>query len=770
MKKTDVRITGMHCAMCVKTIEKALNSLDGMDSATVDLNSESAHISYDERKIDMSNVVKAIEGAGYGIKASRATLRIGGMHCAMCIKTIEKALKSLDGVYDAVANLATERAYVVYDERKIGIKEMKKAVEGTGYQFLGVEGEEITESDENKTLIRIAIGFIFSVPMMALMLLNIHIDPYILTSVSLPPFVYVSYPIFKSAYGALKTKTLTMDVMYAFAMSMALISSVLGTISVLDKNFIFYDTALMLASFLLMGRYLEARAKGRTSEAIRKLIALQPKKALVIRNGEEIEVPADELSIGDVIVVRSGERIPADGEVIEEQSWVDEAMLTGEPMPVLKEKGSSVTGGTITDDGMLKVRAMRVGRDTVLSQIIKTVEEAQYSKPKIQKAADRAVAFFLPAVLTIALISFIAWYFINGSLFAFKTFISVIVIACPCALGLATPTAVTVGLGKGAELGVLIKNSEAIESASKARAIVFDKTGTLTEGRPVITGIDTDMDEQELIDLAAAVEQGSQHPVALAIKERSKDKKSAEGFRSHSGFGVSGYVDGKKVVVGSKELLGKEITVESTAVFVAVDGEIKGTIHVSDRIKEGAKEAISSLRDYEIHMLTGDDEKNAKSIADALGIKNVIANVKPDEKARVVKKLQQSSKVIFVGDGINDAPALAQADAGIAMGKGTDIAIESGEIVLIHDDTRDVKTALDLSKKVMQKIHQNIFWAFAYNAALIPLAAGVFYPYTIGPELAALAMALSSITVVSLSLTLKRWKPIRGTEGINPQT
>ncbi len=759
MKKTDVRVTGMHCAMCVTTIEKTLNNLDGMDSATVDLNSESAHIVYDERKIDMSSIVKAIEGAGYGVMASRATLRIGGMHCAMCIKTIEKTLKSLEGVYDAVANLATERAYIVYDERKIGIKEMKKAIESTGYQFLGVEGEEIAESDEKKTLIRIAIGFIFSVPLMALMLLNVHIDPYIITFISLPPFVYVSYPIFKSAYGALKTRTLTMDVMYAFAMSIALISSILGTIGFLDKNFIFYDTALMLASFLLMGRYLEARAKGRTSEAIRKLIALQPKRALVIRDGEEIEVPAEELSIGEVIVVRSGERIPADGEVIEGQSWVDEAMLTGEPMPVLKEKGSIVTGGTITKDGMLKVRATRVGRDTVLSQIIKTVEEAQYSKPEIQKAADRAVTFFLPAVLTIALISFIAWYFINGSLFAFKTFISVIVIACPCALGLATPTAVTVGLGKGAELGVLIKNSEAIENASKAKAIVFDKTGTLTEGRPVITGIDTDMDEQELIDIAAAVEQGSQHPVALAIKERSKDKKSAEGFRSLSGFGVSGYVDGKEVVVGSRELVGKEMDADSTAVFVAVDGEIKGTIHVSDRIKEGAKEAISSLKDYEIHMLTGDDEKNAKSIADALGIKNVIASVKPDGKARVVKELQQSAKVIFVGDGINDAPALAQADVGIAMGRGTDIAIESGEIVLIHDDPGAVKTALDLSKKVMQKIHQNIFWAFAYNAALIPLAAGLFYPYTIGPELAALAMAMSSITVVSLSLTLKRWKP-----------
>jgi Cu+-exporting ATPase len=767
MKKTEVRITGMHCAMCATTIEKALNGMDGVHSAAVNLNSETASIEYDERKTDLSSIVKTIEETGYGVNASRVTIRIGGMHCAMCVKTIERALQSLDGVYEAVANLATEKAYIVYDERKVGIKEMKKAVEGSGYQFLGVEGEEIASSNEQRTtLIRVAIGFIFSIPMMALMLLKIHIDPYVLTAVSLPPFIYVSYPIFKAAHGALKTKTLTMDVMYAFAMSIALISSILGSVSILDENFIFYDTALMLASFLLMGRYLEARAKGRTSDAIKKLMALQPKKATVLRDGEEVETSVDELSVGDVIIAHAGERMPTDGEVIEGQSWVDESMLTGEPMPVLKENGSYVVGGTIANDGMLKIKAAKVGKDTVLAQIIKTVEEAQYSKPRIQRAADRAVTYFLPAVLTIALISFVVWYLLSGPLFAFKTFISVIVIACPCALGLATPTAVTVGLGKGAELGVLIKNSEAIENASKVRTIIFDKTGTLTEGKPSITRITTDMDEQELIDLAAAVEQGSQHPIALAIKERAKEKKSVGSFKSYGGLGVSGNVDGREILVGSRDLIERmgyhhpDITDED-GVLVAVNGEVKGALYVSDSIREGAKEAVEALRGYGLYMLTGDSERNAESTAKSLGIEHVIANVKPDEKATAIRDLQRSTGVAFVGDGINDAPALTQADVGMAMGGGTDIALESGDVVLMRSDPILVPVALELSRKVMRRIHENIFWAFAYNAALIPLAAGVFYPYTIRPELAALAMAFSSITVVSLSLTLRGWRPER---------
>jgi len=775
MKKTEVRITGMHCAMCATTIEKALNGMDGVHSAAVNLNSETASIEYDERKTDLSSIVRTIEETGYGVLTSNVTVRIGGMHCAMCVKTIERALQSLDGVYEAVANLATEKAYVVYDERKVGIKEMKKAVEGSGYQFLGVEGEEIAGSNEQgTTLIRVAVGFIFSIPMMALMLLNIHIDPYVLTAVSLPTFIYVSYPIFKAAHGALKTKTLTMDVMYAFAMSIALISSILGSVSILDENFIFYDTALMLASFLLMGRYLEARAKGRTSDAIKKLIALQPKKATVLRDREEVETPVDELSVGDVIIVHAGERMPTDGEVIEGQSWVDESMLTGEPMPVLKEKGSYVVGGTIANDGMLKIKATKVGKDTVLAQIIKTVEEAQYSKPRIQRAADRAVTYFLPAVLTIALVSFVVWYLLSGPLFAFKTFISVIVIACPCALGLATPTAVTVGLGKGAELGVLIKNSEAIENASRVRTIIFDKTGTLTEGKPSITRVTTDMDEQELIDLAAAVEQGSQHPIALAIKERAKNKKTAEGFRSYGGLGVSGNVDGREILVGSRDLIermGYSYPTDDEGVFVAVNGEVKGALYVSDSIREGAKEAVEALRGYDLYMLTGDSEINAESIAEALGIEHVIANVKPDGKATAIRDLQRSTGVAFVGDGINDAPALTQADVGMAMGGGTDIALESGDMVLMRSNPILVPVALELSRKVMRRIHENIFWAFAYNAALIPLAAGIFYPYTIGPELAALAMAMSSITVVSLSLTLRGWRPerFRGTAGRAPQ-
>jgi len=778
MKKTDVRITGMHCAMCVRTIEKALNGMDGVKSVVVNLNSESAQVEYDEKRTEMSEIAKTIEGVGYGVVASNVTVRIGGMHCAMCVRTIEKALKALDGVYDAVANLATEKAYVTYDERKVKIRDIREAIERTGYQFLGVEGEDTEKTAEND-LARVTVGFVFSIPMMTLMLLHVHVHPLILSVASLPAFAYVSYPIFRAAQGALKTRTLTMDVMYAFAMSVAITSSVLGSAGVLDEKFIFYDTALMLASFLLLGRYLESRAKGRTSNAIKKLISLQPKRALVLRNGEEVEVPIDELQAGDVVLVHSGERVPTDGEVVEGQSWVDESMLTGEPMPVLKERGTRVIGGTITTDGMLKVRAERVGRDTVLSQIIRTVEEAQYSKPKAQRAADRAITYFMPTILGIALVSFIAWYLISGTLFALKTFISVVVIACPCALGLATPTAVTVGLGRGAELGVLIKNSEAIENASLVKAVVFDKTGTLTEGRPSVTKVTVTAgtDEQELIDLAAAVEQGSHHPIALAIRERAKEKKSAGSFKSYGGLGVSGNVDGREILVGSRDLIERmgyhhpDITDED-GVLVAVDGEVKGALYVSDSIRAGAKEAIEALRGYDLHMLTGDSERNAERTAKSLGIDHVIANVKPDEKATAIRDLQRSTAVAFVGDGINDAPALTQADVGMAMGGGTDIALESGDVVLMRSDPILVPVALELSRRVMRRIHENIFWAFAYNAALIPLAAGLFYPYTISPELAAVAMAMSSITVVSLSLALKRWRPeaIRGTEGIARRT
>ena len=787
VKKTEVKVSGMHCATCAITVEKALKALDGVSDAVVNLNSETASIEYDEKKIGMNDLTRAVKDAGYGVVNDKVVLLVGGMHCATCVNTIESALRLVEGILDVTVNLATEKVYVSYNPAITGIAEMRKAVKSAGYEFLGIEGEDTGEEEREKemrgNLIRILIGFSISLPVMLLMLFHVHVNPYVLAAISLPPFFYVSYPIFRAARASLRAKNLSMDVMYAFAMSVSIISSVLGSVGILGEEFVFYDTALMLASFLLLGRYLEARAKGRTSQAIKKLIALQPKKAIVLKDGTEVSIDVDELSVNDVVMVRTGERIPADGTVSEGQSWVDESMLTGEPMPVFKMVGSEVIGGTVAKDGMLKIALTKVGKETALARIISIVEEAQGSKPRIQKLADRAVGYFLPAVLAVALASFVVWRFIMGSdaLFALKTFISVIVIACPCALGLATPTAITVGLGKGAELGVLMKNSEVIEAASGVKAIVFDKTGTLTEGKPQIADVITEMDEQELIDIASAVEAGSQHPVALALKERAKTGRASDNFRSYSGLGVEAFVDGRDVIIGSRVLMDergygydklKVDELESSGesvVLVSVDGKVKGIIGISDRIRAGAREAVSLLRErYEIYMLTGDSERSAKGVAAALGIEHVIAGVMPGGKVDEVKELQKNVRVAFIGDGINDAPALTQADVGIAMGKGTDIAIESGDIVLMRGEPADVYTALELAKGIMRRIRQNIFWAFAYNAALIPLAAGIFYPYTIGPELAASAMALSSVTVVSLSLALKRWRPSTGVSTSQP--
>ena len=562
----------------------------------------------------------------------------------------------------------------------------------------------------------------------------------------------------------------------------------MGTFGIiLTHEFMFYDTAIMLASFLMLGRYLEARAKGRTSEAIRKLAGLRAKTATIIREGREEEIPVEDVVVGDIVVVKPGSKVPVDGEVVGGASYVDESMITGEPVPPLKSPGSRVVGGTINTNSVLSVKATKVGRETVLAQIIQLVEDAQGSKPPVQRIADIAVTYFIPAVIAIAAISFIVWFFVLNStlLFALTALISVLVVACPCALGLATPTAVTVGVGRGAELGILIKNGEALEIAEKVTTVVFDKTGTLTKGKPEVTDIiPFGISESTLLGLTAGVEMNSQHPLAQAVVRKAKNAgisiPQADHFDTFGGKGVVATVLSENVLAGNRLLMQeKGVTVSDdvevqiaafeqdgkTAILVAAGTQLAGIIAIADTLKETSGESVRQLKKMGIQvvMITGDNKRTADAISRQIGIDRVIAEVLPQDKAAEVKALQEKGEIVaFVGDGINDAPALARADVGIAIGSGTDIAIESGDVVLIKDDLLDAVAAIQLSKKVMGRIKGNIFWAFAYNTALIPVGAGVLYPFfgfTFKPELAALAMALSSVTVVSLSLLLKKYIP-----------
>ncbi|HPC89336.1 MAG TPA: heavy metal translocating P-type ATPase [Methanothrix sp.] len=808
-KRAELRISGMVCAACSAAIEKSLQRLDGVAEASVNLGSETASVVYDPERLRLSDLERAVRDAGYDVIDEKAVLRIGGMVCAMCVAALEKALRNLDGVVDVRVNLASEKAYVTYNPGMVGLDEMKKAVEDTGYQYLGLAGEEALPERERETFEkeqanrkrRIIAGFAASIFLMAIMYLPVHeilpmrllmgipnLMGLFMLVVSLPVFVYVSRPIFQAALRALQNRSLDMDVMYGMGIGVAYGSSILGTFGiVLTPDFMFYETAVMLAAFLTLGRYLEAGAKGRTSEAIKKLIGLQPRTATVLKDGREVEVSVEEVAAGDLLLVRPGERIAADGIVQEGESYVDESMITGESLPVLKRPGSPVVGGTLNKNGSLQFSATRVGRDTVLAGIISLVEEAQGSRPAVQRIADRAVAYFIPAIITIAAASFAYWYFVANStlLFSVTALISVLVVACPCALGLATPTAITVGIGRGAELGILIKSGEALEASEKLDVVAFDKTGTLTVGRPDVTDIfASGVDEEQMLRLAASAERPSEHPLAEAVVRRAEERGlaliQAADFEARPGKGVLARVDGRSIVAGNRMLF-SEIGIEAapeileraavyeaqgrTAMLVAIDGRACGVLAISDHLKASAEQAVSLLgrMGLSLVMITGDNAESAAAVARPLGIERVLAQVLPEDKSGEVRRLQQEGlHVAFVGDGINDAPALAQADVGIAIGSGTDVAIETGDIVLMKDDLLDAVAAIQLARKVISRIKLNIFWAFAYNAALVPVAAGVLYPIygiTFRPELAGLAMAASSVTVISLSLLLKRYIP-----------
>jgi Cu+-exporting ATPase len=797
-KKAELKITGMTCATCARTIEKSLLQLGDVSSAQVHLGNETAMVEYDSAKVGIADLEQAVTDAGYRVMNEKVSLKVGGMTCATCVKTIEKSLRRLDGISSVNVNLGAEKAYVTYNPRVVTVSEMKEAIEKAGYQYLGVEGEETEHFEKafrdrelRAKIRRMIVGFTIGIPLMILSHLRITFPlpmSYLMLVVSTPAFLYVSHPIFSAAYRSLKNKNLNMDVMYSMGIGVAFVASLLGTFEViLSKEFLFYETAVLLATFLTMGRYLEARAKGKTSDAIKKLMGLRPKTAIVVREDAEVEISIEDVQVGDIIVVKPGQRIPVDGQVVAGESYVDESMMTGEPIPTLKQSGDDVVGGTLNTNGVIKFKSTKTGKDTVLSQIIKLVEEAQGSKPPIQRIADRAVSYFIPIVLAIAILSFVLWYLVFGNtlLFALTAMISVLVIACPCALGLATPTAVTVGVGRGAELGVLVKNGEALEISERLTSIVFDKTGTLTKGRPEVTDvIGIGIDDGVLLKLAASVEKNSQHPLAEAIVKKADEKgleiEKSQSFDTFSGKGVVAKVDGKEVLIGNRMLFKKRnityaqdveqkvIGLENegkTAILIALDNRTCGIIAIADTVKETSQDAIRDLKDMNLNvfMITGDNARTANAIARQIGIENVMAEILPPDKADKVKELQKhGEKVAFVGDGINDAPALAQADVGIAIGSGTDVAIESGEIVLMKDDPIDAVAAVQLSKKVMSRIKQNLFWAFAYNTALIPVAAGILYPMfgiTFRPELAGLAMAMSSVTVVTLSLMLKRYVP-----------
>jgi Cu+-exporting ATPase len=812
-KRIVLDIGGMHCVTCAQTIEKRLPKLKGVLYATINFAAEKAIIDYDPNVIDQKTIEDAIVEVGYRVIHQNVILKISGMHCAVCAQTIEKALNQKEGLYKAVVNFALETATVEYNPEQISLEGIKKVIRDVGYGVIepeeGVEDAEQKERDrEIRTLkIKLAFSAIIAViveffsnwKMLSLSFppIDAHI-PLIIFFLATPVQFIVGRDFFIGAYKALKNRNPNMDVLVAMSTSAAYFYSVYVTF--FGAGNLYYSTAVMLMAFLILGKLLEAIAKGKTSAAIRKLMELRAKTARVIRDGNEIEVPVEDVQVGDIVVVRPGEKIPVDGVVTDGYSGVDEKVITGESIPVEKKIGDQVVGATINKTGMLKFKATKVGADTVLAQIIQMVENALGSKAPIQRMVDVVSSYFVPAVMIISTAAFIVWYLLlMDFIFALTVFIAVLIIACPCAMGLATPTAIMVGVGKGAENGILIKSGEALETAHKLEAIVFDKTGTLTKGEPEVTDIIPaasltgthsstpkkvkKIGEEELLRLAAIAEKNSEHPLGEAIVRRARERHlefaDPEFFNAIPGYGVEVKYGGKTVLLGNRKLM-KKNSIDigqleekmraleedgKTAMLVVVDGKAAGLIGVADTLMEYSVEAVRTLQrmGLEVIMITGDNERTAKAIARQVGVNRVLAEVLPGDKAAEIKRLQDEGKIVaMVGDGINDAPALAQADIGIAVGSGTDVAMETGDIVLVKDDLRDVVISIQLSRATMSKIKQGLFWAFAYNTALIPVAAGILYPFIgvlLDPVFGAAAMAFSSVSVVTNASLLRRFKP-----------
>ena len=795
-----IKITGMSCANCAASIEKGLKQKQGVKSADVNFAGDSAYVEYDDDFIDRSTINSVIQKLGYDVveEGEQLELDIEDMSCANCAQSVEKALSALEGVKDASVNFGSEKAYVEYDSHKISVDEMIKAVEKVGYGAKLADAEIFEKQQKarddslKKLRTKVIISAILSFPLLMAMItnfLNLNVEflhyPWFQMLLATPVQFIIGWRFYKSAFQSLKVKSAGMDLLVAMGTSAAYFFSVYnGFIKSIPEGshpHLYFEASAMLITLILLGKYFEAVAKGKTSEAIQKLMDLQATTARVIRDGDTVDIPVEQVQIDDRVVVRPGEKIPVDGEIIDGNSSVDESMLTGESIPVEKEKGDQVYGGTINQYGSLTFQAKGIGKNSVLSNIIKIVEQAQANQPPIQRLADKISAIFVPAVVSIAVLTFLLWFFITGNTTAgIIAAVSVLVISCPCALGLATPTAIMVGTGKGAENGILIKNGASLETAYKIDALVLDKTGTITKGKPEVTDIVplNNRSEREVLEITAAVENKSEHPLAETIVKKAREfidnVPDAQDFESYPGKGVSGKVQNQKVVVGTQKLLrNRKIKLNSekdkaaelekegkTVVMVAIDGKVEALIGIADTIKEDSVEAIKKLKDMgiEIYMITGDNSRTAQAIGKQVGIseENILAEVLPKNKSDEVKKLQDSGKTVaMAGDGVNDAPALATAHVGMAIGSGSDIAIESGDIALMNDSLETIVAAIKLSKKTMRKIKQNLFWAFFYNVLGIPVAAFGL----LSPIIAGAAMSFSSVSVVSNSLSLKRYDP-----------
>ncbi len=817
MTEKTLSIEGMTCASCSQTVEKATGKLDGVQEANVNLATEELRITYDENEITLDQIKQAVDDAGYKAvsEMEKKTFSVSGMTCASCVQSVEKAVGKLDGVKRSSVNLTTEKLVTEYDPSVVSSSDIKKAVSDVGYEAQeDMETEDKADEDRNKKEEHIKhmwkrfwISAVFTIPLLLVsmghmlgMPLPDAIDPMtnptgfaLIQLVLTIPVMVMGKPFFTVGFKTLIKRHPNMDSLVALGTGAAFVYSFIASIFILSGNEsyaqdLYYESAAVILTLITLGKYFEALSKGKTSEAIKKLMGLAPKTATVVRDGMETEISIEEVEVGDIIIVKPGEKLPVDGVVVEGKTSVDESMLTGESIPVEKEAGSAVIGASINKNGSIRYEATKVGKDTALSQIIKLVEDAQGSKAPIAKMADIISGYFVPIVIGLAIVTGLAW-FIGGEtgLFAFTIAISILVIACPCALGLATPTAIMVGTGKGAENGVLIKSGGALESTHKINTIVFDKTGTITEGKPVVTDIVTtgDFREEELLTLAASAEKGSEHPLGEAIVRAAEEKGlpllKTDFFDAVTGQGLEVTVDGKDLLLGNRKLMDENnvdlgdlnetsdrLAAEGkTPMYIAVEEEIAGIIAVADTVKESSFKAIEKLHKMgiEVAMITGDNKRTAQAIAEQVGIDRVLSEVLPEDKANEVKKLQEEGrKVAMVGDGINDAPALAQADIGIAIGSGTDVAMESADIVLMRSDLMDVPTSVELSKATIRNIKQNLFWAFAYNILGIPVAMGVLYLFggpLLNPMIAGAAMSFSSVSVLLNALRLKGFRPSR---------